>query len=536
MIIDGKLVVSKKKKAVLIAELQKLNFMPIPKVTSAKKVDEDENVFEDENTEDEATEAGSADYDYLLGMPIWSLTQERIERIERQIGDKELEIDVIIKKGPKDLWNEDLDDFLAEWNAAIEDAKQRKEKIKSKGRRASAKLGTKGGKTKKRKGGSDDESDFEIGKKKSSALKAITDRAKAKGKGGVWGNFINERPSQAAKVEPKVAELGDEDDFIDIDQIDAKLSDKKQDSSEVVPVKKTGRPAGVKNKPAERPSKKPVPVDSDSDGDAWLAAGKEPSKKTVAAPRRAAAKPKKYVLDDDSDQDSFNDDNLGDITEMVKPLAQSTAAAGRALFTATTRPGSSHGATSQQTKPKSKSKSPDDSDAAVDDTDFHALLQGSPRRAVPRPGDNMGLDDDDDDDTLGAPVRKTAVPKPKAPAVKPAASTKLVAKKPAVKKSAPAPKVIPLSPAAKAYAAKQAKADEKPKAASKKKGAISNDGDDDMEDLANEILRDNEDESMNDAPVARPSRRAAVSKAKYIAESDSDEGEESEDDYDDDSE
>ena len=114
MIIDGKLVVSKKKKAVLIAELRKLNFTPFPKTAQAKKAGEDEDFVEDEASEDadEATETGTADYDYLLGMPIWSLTQERVDRIKKQIGDKEVEIDVIIKLSPKDLWNQDLDDFV----------------------------------------------------------------------------------------------------------------------------------------------------------------------------------------------------------------------------------------------------------------------------------------------------------------------------------------------------------------------------------------------------------------------------------------
>lgn len=66
MIIDGKLVVSKKKKAVLVAELRKLNFTPFPKVTDAKTAGEDEDVLEDEESEE--TEVNAGDYDYLLGV------------------------------------------------------------------------------------------------------------------------------------------------------------------------------------------------------------------------------------------------------------------------------------------------------------------------------------------------------------------------------------------------------------------------------------------------------------------------------------
>jgi DNA topoisomerase-2 len=528
MIIDGKLVVSKKKKAVLIAELKKLNFTPFPKVSQAKKAGEDEDVVEEEASEDADEEIGSADYDYLLGMPIWSLTQERVERIQKQIGDKELEIDVIIKLSPKDLWNQDLDDFVEAWTNSIEEDAQRKKKLRNSGRRASAKLGTAGGKTKKKKAraGSDDDSEYEGGKKKSTALKAIQDRAKAKGKGSLWGNFLADGPPKAVpeklKAEPKVVELDDE--FMDIDQIDTKPGAEREHDSELVAVKKKGRLAAAKPK---APSKA-IQLDADSDDDPFLDVAEEPVKKPAPVPTRAAraAKPKKYIVDDDSDASSFNDDNLGDITEMVKPLAQSTAAAGRTLFTAPTRPGSSHGLTSQKTtNAKSKSKSPVDSDNGIDDTDFNALLQGSPRRALARPGDsNMGLSDDDDD-TLGVPVRKTSAPKPKPAAAKPAAASKLVAKKPPAKKAAAAaPKPIPLSPAAKAYKLKQDKA----KVAPKKKVVVSDDDDDD--DLANDILVS--DEEMDDAPIARPSRRAAATKAKYTAGSDDEEDEESEDDYD----
>ena len=66
MIIDGKLVVSKKKKAVLVQELKKLNFTPIPKIADAKTAGETEAVVEDEDEGDR--EVGANDYDYLLGV------------------------------------------------------------------------------------------------------------------------------------------------------------------------------------------------------------------------------------------------------------------------------------------------------------------------------------------------------------------------------------------------------------------------------------------------------------------------------------
>jgi DNA topoisomerase II len=67
MIIDGSLVVSRKKKQVLVEELKRLKFKPFPKVADAKKSGENEDVLEDD-ADEEAEEAGANDYDYLLGV------------------------------------------------------------------------------------------------------------------------------------------------------------------------------------------------------------------------------------------------------------------------------------------------------------------------------------------------------------------------------------------------------------------------------------------------------------------------------------
>ena len=88
MIIDGDLVISKKKKNVLVNELKENAFRPFPKVAEAVKAGEDEPAVEEE--ESDSSDTLSNAYDYLLGMPIWSLTQERVERLRRQIGDKEV--------------------------------------------------------------------------------------------------------------------------------------------------------------------------------------------------------------------------------------------------------------------------------------------------------------------------------------------------------------------------------------------------------------------------------------------------------------
>jgi DNA topoisomerase-2 len=67
-IIDNKLVVSKKKKPVLVAELREANYEAFPKVSDAKKAGESDDTVE--NDEDVAVDedAGARDFDYLLGV------------------------------------------------------------------------------------------------------------------------------------------------------------------------------------------------------------------------------------------------------------------------------------------------------------------------------------------------------------------------------------------------------------------------------------------------------------------------------------
>lgn len=83
MIIDKQLVVANRKKADIIADLRKFKFRPFPKVKKAKAAGETEEVVnQDEDAADADADSegspGSTDYDYLLGMAIWSLTKEKV--------------------------------------------------------------------------------------------------------------------------------------------------------------------------------------------------------------------------------------------------------------------------------------------------------------------------------------------------------------------------------------------------------------------------------------------------------------------------
>jgi len=488
-------------------------------------------------------------------MAIWSLTQERVDKILKQIGDKELEIDVLIQLSPKDLWNKDLDDFINEWHQQLDDEKKRAKKIAGISRRASAKLGisVKGGKKKKRRAGSDSDNsdsdaDFAVTKKKP-AVKAVMDRVKPKEKGAsTLMSFFKQPeplPPKATKAASAAAKpvvpgtshtISDEvDDFMDIDDIPVE--------TEVVAVKK--RPAAAKPRPKAVPT---VLSDGDDDEDVFAAIAQEAKSEQVNGPfpsRAARAKkPTRYVVSDDSD-DSNGDDMLGDVSMMVKGIGD--AASTRPLFSATAqRPTSSHGL--QKAIPKAKSRSVD-SDDEIDDTNYDALIpQDSPRRPAPRTANETFISGDEVEDEEDLPIIKPkGLGKAKAVAkVSSKPAPKAVSKKLTAPKAAPAPivkKPTTLSPAGKAYARKQAAKDKEQslsKLSSKKILSESEPEDEEENDLANQLLGDS-DEEMDDVPVTRPGRRAAAAaatKAKYVVVSeDEDESEEaSEESYDEDEE
>ena len=73
MIIDGKLVVSKKKKLVLVQELKEKGFKAMPKRADAIKEGELAPIADiDEEEEEEDSQTGAAVYDYLLGVSLHS--------------------------------------------------------------------------------------------------------------------------------------------------------------------------------------------------------------------------------------------------------------------------------------------------------------------------------------------------------------------------------------------------------------------------------------------------------------------------------
>ena len=304
MIVEGQLKIGKKAKSVLIAELKEKKFVPFPKTKDAQAAGEKELVVE-EQEEDVEKDADAGAYDYLLGMAIWSLTLERVQKLQKQIGEKQAEIDALIKLSPKELWTSDLDAFIDEWRSELAEDARLRLKLAHDNKRASMAKGKAAGKGKRKRADNDD-SDFDVkpavfssklngssgaaaklssvlnGDAKPKAVKVLKQsNLKAVGK-SVTNPTGPKKASASGLLTPSVLE--DTDDFDD----DA-----------------LGQLA---SKPAVR--KPVVKIDDDEDDDSLEAIVARPAAARPArkAGRAAAAKPVNYNLSSDSDAEMIDPD------------------------------------------------------------------------------------------------------------------------------------------------------------------------------------------------------------------------------------
>jgi DNA topoisomerase-2 len=369
----------------------------------------------------------------------------------------------------KDLWCQDLDAFVQEWENQLKEDAEYTKSIRNAGRRASRKIGA--GKTMKSRNKKDDD-DFNPSKSKaaSKALQPNYNKGVIKVEPKPHKGFLemfNAKPKPKAKP---YGSDGAEEDLSGMSEDDfAALGPAKQS-------KQTSRA------PSEQPAADP-------------AIGR--------SKRAAAAAPKKWL---DVDEESESDDGkfLGDVGAMVKGIGgesiDNTATNGRLSLFAMSRPATSHGdrPTSSSGLPKLKSKASrvfDVSDG--DETNYEMLARSSPHKAAPAPRNDLDSFLSDEEDLV--PITKK-VPVKAAPAAVAKSTTKRGPKSKAAaapeKPTQAEPKPTGLSPAAKAYAAKQNKLN------LAKKNVFSDDEDDDIE--------------MNDSPPPKPIVKAPAPKSKAV--------------------
>jgi DNA topoisomerase-2 len=111
-IIDKKIIIEKQKKDTIIARLKELKF---PRL--AKRI----NVNEEEKS-----------YQYLIDMPLWSLTHEKIEELKKEEKDIQKVLDEYKNLTIEKLWINELDEFVIaynKWTEELEEIRLKEEKL-----------------------------------------------------------------------------------------------------------------------------------------------------------------------------------------------------------------------------------------------------------------------------------------------------------------------------------------------------------------------------------------------------------------------
>ena len=118
---DGSLKIENKKKKIMIDELARKGYDsdPLRAWKKAATGDEDEEEASEGDVEDqdaasvtEAVRDKGPDYDYLLSMPMWNLTQEKKDEMIKKRDEKMQELKKLQATTKEQLWEKDLDDFM----------------------------------------------------------------------------------------------------------------------------------------------------------------------------------------------------------------------------------------------------------------------------------------------------------------------------------------------------------------------------------------------------------------------------------------
>lgn len=326
---DGTLKVENKKKKIMIDELARRGYDSDPvkawKKSQETHPDEEEEDDDDADEPKEKHDGKGPDYDYLLGMPMWNLTQEKKDAICKNRDQKNQELKKLKATTIETMWETDLNDFMTKLDEV--EAKEAKEISEGNKELATA---MKKGKGKGAKGMNKMET-----LPSAHAIRVepiVADELKIKA-----SKAVAAKERKANKGEKKVKKSPDEPDEFDMMSSDKALNKSLSGKLGNTPdgiVKKKRAPKGT-GTPRKRGEKKKNPW-SDSDASGGDMSGSDLSDaldSVVVAPReraggrRAAAAKAKFDFDDseesgksDSDEELRDNDGIKE-----KQISQSVA-------------------------------------------------------------------------------------------------------------------------------------------------------------------------------------------------------------------
>ncbi|XP_035221967.1 DNA topoisomerase 2-alpha-like [Stegodyphus dumicola] len=310
--IENKITIENRKKVEMIRTLQERGYDSDP-VKAWKEAQKNLENDEDQPSSDTESEVDSSgpDYDYLLGMTLWSLTREKKEELLKKRDEKLKELEDLKCKSPSDLWRNDLKEFEDE----LDKVEKKEDEDEADQPKVKAKLG--GGK--KRKVAEESKPSI-FGER---IMPIIDDEYKKKfeKKPAVPGEQKKGRKKKDAEMKK-----GDDDDDKDgalssLAERVATPEKKRKGAKDATkqPLIKTFKkspatksPKKAKKNPwSDSESNEEISDVSDVDADDYI-----PPEKREMAPRRAAAKAK-YTFDSD-EENGMKDDDSADEAKSTK--------------------------------------------------------------------------------------------------------------------------------------------------------------------------------------------------------------------------
>ena len=354
-VVDGEITIGRKKKSVLIGELESAGYDRMPKTAkAAAEAEPAESGLSDISEEGTPVAADGASYDYLLSMPLWNLTQEKVDELLEEQRVTQEKVEELHMTTDKQLWIRDLDAFDAAMDVFdAEDAKAAEDLAKQ--QRAAVRNQTKGGKkalAKKKKASrvmdsdeeDDDDEDFsddEFMPTKAKAKKPAAPAAKkapsarAKKPAAKAASSVTSASEAVSEISEAVSAPTPAPEPESDDEFDAapKLS-----LAERL-LQRAGASSAAAAAPKPAPAKKAAPAkdefdfsDSEADSEpAPVVKKPAPAKKPAAVKKPAAAKKAAAVSDDEFGSDAESD---VEVVAEVAPRAASSrgGAAARKVY------------------------------------------------------------------------------------------------------------------------------------------------------------------------------------------------------------
>ncbi|XP_061355675.1 DNA topoisomerase 2-like [Gastrolobium bilobum] len=121
-VVNGEIIVSNRRKADLLTELQQKGFTPMPRkgksvepqvAGATDEEQEDDNTREQETGSEPVNVEGArrGDYEYLLSLPIGTLTLESVQKLLAEKDEKAKEFEILKETPSKSMWLKDLDEL-----------------------------------------------------------------------------------------------------------------------------------------------------------------------------------------------------------------------------------------------------------------------------------------------------------------------------------------------------------------------------------------------------------------------------------------